>query len=216
MRLLVETAGIASLQTLERLASGGRWKERPRRLRRSRHGRTSFVSKTGRKVRRAVPKKPSCFLRLACPWSGLMAITVRVSVCVFVWLCVCARACLLAHRCIRVLRRGLSAGWIGRPTLPAFVMHASRRFPFRLCRGEERHGGLPGVKRADLGDGGDRSDEDDTDTTLVDGVGAVDGLGEGGTQMHQGPAAADGEKGKETSEGQVKTNIQIYIYRRET
>ena len=141
-----------------------------------------------------------------------MAITVRVSVCVFVWLCVCARACLLAHRCIRVLRRGLSAGWIGRPTLPAFVMHASRRFPFRLCRGEERHGGLPGVKRADLGDGGDRSDEDDTDTTLVDGVGAVDGLGEGGTQMHQGPAAADGEKGKETSEGQVKTYIQIYIY----
>ena len=63
-----------------------------------------------------------------------------------------------------------------------------------------------------MGDGGDRSDEDDTDTTLVDGVGAVDGLGEGGTQMHQGPAAADGEKGKETSEGQVKTNIQIYIY----
>ena len=101
-------------------------------------------------------------------------------------------------------------------------MHASRRFPFRLCRGEERHGGHAGVKRADLGDGGDRSDEDDSDTTLVDGVGAVDGLGEGGTQMQQGPAAADGEKGKETSEGQVKTNIQIcipdqpHIDRRET
>ena len=60
------------------------------------------------------------------------------------------------------------------------------------------------MKQAAWGNGGDRSDADDTDTTLVDSVGAVEGLGEGGTQSQQGPAAVDGEKGKETSDKEIE------------